>query len=235
MIICNSKNYIFVHIHKTGGTSVTRALAPTTCWNDIILGGTPYGQKNAEVWGDKWDLGKHSFAEEIKRLVEPTVWSEYFTFSFVRHPVDRAVSLYTSTRRVMERNWHWRWTRHFIPRHGGGIWQREIADVYLESESFSSFIRHPKFGTVHDTQPQVEFLSDAGSTTPIVDEIGKVEQFQEDFDTICSRIGVEASLPHVNASQEREVNVTEEDRRVLAEIYEDDFDVLGYAPDGSIQ
>ena len=44
MIICHSRKYVFIHIHKTGGTSVESALEPTLHWNDLLLGSTPFGE-----------------------------------------------------------------------------------------------------------------------------------------------------------------------------------------------
>jgi len=45
MILSNSKKYIFVHIPKCAGTSITRAIAPSCEWNDIILGSTEFGNE----------------------------------------------------------------------------------------------------------------------------------------------------------------------------------------------
>ena len=45
MIISNSHKFIFVHILKTAGTSICAALDPTLRWNDVILGGTGFGEK----------------------------------------------------------------------------------------------------------------------------------------------------------------------------------------------
>ena len=45
MIISNSHKFIFVHVMKTAGTSVSAALDPWLRWNDIAIGGTRFGEQ----------------------------------------------------------------------------------------------------------------------------------------------------------------------------------------------
>ena len=68
MIINHNKKYVFVHIHKTAGTSISI--------NMLKSGGIKY--KN-----------KHSFITELENE-----YKNYFKFSFVRNPWDRLVSWY---------------------------------------------------------------------------------------------------------------------------------------------
>ena len=70
-MICHERKFIFVHIPKTGGSSVLETLFP-------------------ELVG-KWGSYRSHFlpAEYPARL-----WQRYFTFCFLRNPWDRMVSLY---------------------------------------------------------------------------------------------------------------------------------------------
>lgn len=63
---------LFVHIKRTGGTSINRAF------------GLPH---------------HHWTAAELRRKVGPARWKECFTFSFVRNPWDRIASLFFYRRR----------------------------------------------------------------------------------------------------------------------------------------
>ena len=65
------QNYIFIHINKTGGTSIERAL------------GGKFQHKTAR--------------EKIAELGE-AVWQAKFTFAFVRNPWDKMVSQYPLSR-----------------------------------------------------------------------------------------------------------------------------------------
>lgn len=62
-------NWIFVHIQKTGGTSIRRAL------------GLPIGAGR-----------QHHTSTELRALYGDDAWQRAFTFAFVRNPWDRLVS-----------------------------------------------------------------------------------------------------------------------------------------------
>ena len=69
---------VFIHIPKTAGNSITRALSslPET--------GTALSPR----------ISKHAKAWEVKALLGKEIWNDYFTFSFVRNPWDLMVSSY---------------------------------------------------------------------------------------------------------------------------------------------
>ena len=101
MIISNSHRYVYVHLHKCAGTAVERALAPHLAWNDIILGSTPYGEKNQQLEKERFGLHKHSSAAECRNVIGRELWDAYFTFTTVRNPYSRAVSAFTYAERMM--------------------------------------------------------------------------------------------------------------------------------------
>lgn len=69
---------VFIHIPKTGGNSVTRALSSVP----------PRGD------GLSPQIGKHAKAEEVRFLLGPAEWDRCFSFAFVRNPWDLMVSCY---------------------------------------------------------------------------------------------------------------------------------------------
>ena len=166
MIISHSKKFIFVHIQKTAGTSITRHLDKYITYQDLLLGGTEFGEKLNKLYKERFNLHKHSYAQKIKEIMGEDVWNDYFSFSFVRNPYDRAVSLYN-------------WCRK-------GNFDFPICQEAINAKDFSQFIRGKCFKKLPN---QLEYLTDKKENI-IVNFIGRQESIQDDFDSICTRIDI---------------------------------------------
>ncbi len=97
MIISKSRNYVFVHIPKTGGTALTLALEDRAAADDIIIGDTPKAQrrkKRLNALTPKGRLWKHSTLADIDGILSSEELEEMFCVTLVRNPWDRAVSYY---------------------------------------------------------------------------------------------------------------------------------------------
>jgi hypothetical protein len=98
MLLSHEHQFIFVHVQKTGGTSIMRALRPFC---------------DAKALGDieRAGLPAHASANEIIAAFGRPLWDEYFTFAFERNPWDKCVSLYyyqlAKPHRYAKR-WRWR-------------------------------------------------------------------------------------------------------------------------------
>lgn len=239
MIISNSRKFIFVHIYKTAGEAITRALSPQLAWNDLELGGSRYGEKLAAVYRPRHGLWKHSRAEEIRTVIGAETWDAYYTFAVVRNPYDRAVSVYGYLGKRVARN-RWRaalarLTPSLSPREP---WSWGIMQAYLRSPSFSTFIRHPGFLQSRFAMPQFDFLADAERERVLVDKIVFLERLQEGFDEVCADLGLERiTLGRVNVSKPVDGKVERlpqrartvpdaDDRAHLRRLYARDFEVF---------
>lgn len=76
MLICHSRKFLFIHIQKTGGTTIRSLLRPIA--HDARNGG-----------------GKHNIAIMARREMGWNKYHKYYTFAFVRNPWDRLVSWYS--------------------------------------------------------------------------------------------------------------------------------------------
>jgi chondroitin 4-sulfotransferase 11 len=145
-------NVIFVHINKTGGSSVEAAL------------GLPF---------------QHRTALELHRELGERRWSSRFSFAFVRNPWSKVASHYAY--RVQTNQ-----TGLASRTPGFTEWVR-----LAYGQQDPRFYDQPKM-----FQPQIDWISDAHGAT-MVDFVGRFEQLEQDFATICVRIGRAAQLPHL--------------------------------------
>ncbi len=97
MIISRGRNYIFVHIPKTGGTSLAHALEARARKDDLMLGDTPKAVKRRKRLSGAASAGrlwKHATLADIEGVVTRQEIARMFTFALVRNPWDRMVSYY---------------------------------------------------------------------------------------------------------------------------------------------
>lgn len=216
MIISNSRRFIFIHVPKTAGTSVTRELSRLTTFRDIEVGGTQYGEKLQDMFAARFDLRKHSPGRKIKAKAGPEVWRGFFVFAFVRNPYARAFSA-----------WKFLCKWRDGPHHAE-VSQQSFEDFVL-SEAFSA-------GDVEIAKPQAWWLADVeGVLLEGIDFIGRVEDFDLDFEfvlsTITRRRAASRSLERANVSTTPEEWRDAMTPAAVASInatYAADFELFGY-------
>jgi hypothetical protein len=81
-MISLNNTFVFVHVNKTGGTSITEAFAD---YEDPLH--------------PDYD---HLCAKLTKRLIGADLWEEMYSFAFFRNPFDRMVSSYFYRRQILE-------------------------------------------------------------------------------------------------------------------------------------
>ena len=94
MIIFNSKKIIFFHIPKCAGTSITNLLDDALLWNDLVIGGTPYGEYLQDTWSSKFGIYKHTSPSELKSVIGQKAYKSYKKFVISRNPLTRFFSAY---------------------------------------------------------------------------------------------------------------------------------------------
>ncbi len=87
-MISHKYKFIFIHIPKTGGSSIRQSLSAIAPRQDRAALNR---------------FGAHITATDMKKRVRPEVWDTYFKFAFVRNPYDRLVSLWYYVRRIRPR------------------------------------------------------------------------------------------------------------------------------------
>lgn len=207
MEISYSHRFIFVHVPRAGGQSVSAALAPYSYVPPRLLARLPVvrdigrnriGPLRDRHWG-------HIKAKELRAAL-PEEFGDFYKFTFVRNVWEWHVSTYNY---VLQRTDH--------P-------DRELF------ESLRTFERYLDWRIdVRGAEQQREFvLSDDGEL--LVDFVGHNETLAEDFATVCERVGIDASLPHKNRSSHTDYTdyYTPATRELVAEAWKGDIEYFGF-------
>jgi hypothetical protein len=173
MIFPNPK-CVFVHIPKVAGQSVEHVF--------IERAGLTWDTRAPLLLRENDDpsLGPprlaHLTAREYVECGHMTAaeWEEAFTFSFVRNPWARMVSMY---------KWH-------------GLHRHISFKTFVCDKLRQKYFKEKFFFF----RPQWDYISDEAGNV-IVDFVGKLESINEDFPAVCQRLGWDpVPLPHKNKS-----------------------------------
>jgi Sulfotransferase family len=215
MLLSIRDRFLFVHIAKTGGTSVRAALEGRR-WRDPWYLPMFLCSRLSHLSGHRiaTKLPRHAKVIAAKELLPKDFFDSLFKFAFVRNPWDLQVSSFHHIRR--ER-------RHYLGGH----------------EDFAGFLRwklDPTRAYQYHVDTSIELQSDylidlRGNL--VVDFIGRYERLQADFATACLRIGIPApSLPHARAANDRSKDYrtyyTDETAELVARHFARDIEMLGY-------
>jgi hypothetical protein len=236
VIISNSLKFIYIHIHKAGGTSMEIGLGPHLKWNDLSLGGTVFGEKINEAYRERYQLNKHSSVCEVETICGNEILNEYYVFSTVRHPVNRIYSLYNFVAGIVLE-----WASHnrvsmnaikkdlekYISRYGPLAWPASRA--FIATDNFSSFIRHPDLlvETAFDTQASRLRTSDGR----IHGDVYKLEARQNWLPHLREKLGFSFDFPSANESRFKLASakdVNHEDLDFIWKRFEEDFKEFSY-------
>ncbi|MCL4863236.1 MAG: sulfotransferase family 2 domain-containing protein [Caldilineaceae bacterium] len=157
--------------------------------------------------------GGHWTAREKRAALGARAWAQKFSFAFVRNPWDRLVSQY-----------HWR-TRN--NRTGLRTNPLEFNDwvVAVFGEKDPRYHDEPKMFI-----PQLEWITDDDGRV-MVDFVGRFENLAQDFELICRRLGVVATLPHLNRTAHAPYShyYRAETVEIVRAWFRKDFNFFGYA------
>ncbi len=217
MLISHRFKFIFVHIAKTGGTSV-RAALDRYRWRDPYRIPQFVCSRISGLTGHRigCKIPRHARAVAAMEMLPREIFDAFFKFAFVRNPWDLQVSSY-----------------HHIGRERPHLLER--AGV----RDFESFLRWKIEGKrdyhyIVDTsiELQSDYLVDLHGNV-IVDFIGKYEGLEADFEEACRRIGIPAPpLPHKRRAADRthyRQYYTDDTARLVADHFRPDIELFGYA------
>lgn len=181
MIISRGRRYVFVHVPKTGGTSLALALEARAMKDDILIGDTPKARarrgrvKALKAAGRLW---KHATLADIGGLVTGAELAAWFTVTLVRNPWDRAVSYY-----------HWLRVQGFA----------HPAVGLAKSRDFKGFLVHPQTQAAFRLWPYGAYMRD-GTGVERARAFIRLEHFAADAAAFEAHLGFGLALPRINDS-----------------------------------
>ena len=182
MIISFGRRYIFVHIPKTGGTSLAHALEERAMANDILIGDTPKAKRRKsrlKTLNPAGRLWKHSTLADIDGIVDGAQLDKMTIFTLVRNPWDRLVSYY-----------QWLKLQDFA----------HPAVAAAKTKCFDDFLHDPVIEASMRAGSAASYMRDATGRTHAAHFI-RLEHFEQDFAPLSRHLGFDIVLPHLNKSE----------------------------------
>ncbi len=215
MILSNRYNFLYVHIAKTGGTSVRAALTALR-WRDPYYLAQWTCSRLSSLTGHRIasKLPRHSKIICAQEMLPQEFFKSLYKFAFVRNPWDLQVSSY-----------------HHL--------KRERPFLLEGHESFEDFTRWKLDPTrpyqYHlDTAitPMTDYLIDLRGNL-LTDYIARYERLHDDWAHICKHLNIPMrELPHKRQAVDRKKDYRSYYSSDLAELVGDyfkrDVELLGY-------
>ena len=215
MLLSPRHGFLFVHIAKTGGTSVRDALERVR-WSDpwywLMWPCHRLSHLTGHRLGTKFP--RHAKAIAAKEMLPKEFYDSLFKFAFVRNPWDLQVSSF-----------------HHI--------RRERPHYMQGRDDFESFLRWKldpgrpyQYHIDTSIERQSDYVIDLHGNL-IVDFVGRYEWLQDDFAEVCRRIGIACpALPHRRQATDRERDYrayySAETAELVAAHFQPDIERFGY-------
>lgn len=207
-MIIFSKKIIFIHVHKVAGKSISHSIE-----NNFI----PKMFQNNEYF--RWNYKKlflkekmitkneqistHSTALDYKKYLKED-YSDFYSFAFVRNPLDWQVSMY------------------FYMSKAKGHPQHNL----IKNMKFEQYI---EWRCENEVNFQSDYILDKNNQK-IISFLGKYENLNTDIKKIEKDTNLKLNLPHLNQVQHENYQnyYDTKTKNLIYEYFKKDFEVLNY-------
>lgn len=206
MVISHEHKFLFLAPVKVGTTSIRASLLQYSS-----IDRTKFYKDPSNFYYHKWHINAESAKKHFNDL--KLDWDSYFKFSFVRNPWDRAVSWYKYQTKLVN---------ECESGERESIYYKQYKK--LSKLSFNEWVENLKLENFY------EFFM-CNSNSICLDYIGRFENIQNDFDTICDKINIpKQKLLHKNKSKHKHYTeyYNEETRQIIANKFAKDIEFFNY-------
>ena len=210
MLLSTEKRFIFIHIPKSAGSSITYALTPYSLSPEKsqfrrLLSHLPVSENPEKAW-----LRAHDKASWLRLKLPPEIYNSYCKFAVVRNPFDYAVSYYFSVRKNPKSNRH----------------------ASANRQSFSEFLRSIGRKNNFTGITQSSWVTDRSGQI-IIDRVLRFEHFDNDVAELFADLGIDraTAIPYVNTTKHEPYRYyySDADRKFAERLFARDLELFGYS------
>jgi hypothetical protein len=215
MLFSKDKNFLFIHVPKTGGTSLTSILKQYSKLNPLLLRATGVylDDRGFERYPLTYNLlgpPRHITAIDAKNHYGDDFFASKFSFAFVRNPWDLVISEFFYIKRE---------TRHYLHKH--------VKNMNCIKEFL--YLKKQNWGKTRFGLSQMNFVADTNGEL-ILDFVGKFENYQKDSQYILDKIGLNIEIPHENITKKKHYveYYDTESKQLVGEMFASDIEQFKY-------
>jgi hypothetical protein len=215
-MISHKHNFIFVHLQKTGGTSIEAALLPYADDKQRVEDHQD-GVETFELSVEGTKLKKHSLVRDYMEVLEPEFFNCAFKFAAVRNPWERMISIYYFNKFYLR--------KATLSEDEAISIKEEPLDEGLFLQYLESAKRLRRF-----VSPWVDGKA-VGLKKHKMDFFLRNERLQADFDVVTAKIGIpQITLPRRNQSSHRQYAeyYTPALKQLVANRFADEIEMFGW-------
>jgi hypothetical protein len=210
------KQFLFIHVPKTGGNSIQNILRNYSEDKIVIRGEHQDGIERFEVRNDKYEVTKHSTLKHYQTILEPPVYQKLFKFATIRNPYEQMISWY------------------FSPHRGVREWVRQdFINLVKEVPTLREYI---SLSTIYSLNIIIEKLGLSIKLQPPkleqdIDFLMRFESLEQDFKKVCEMIAIPYETLPIRNQSERQHYTTyfdEELKDIVYQKFREEIEFGGY-------
>ena len=190
MLLSNRHQFLFVHIAKTGGSSVRSALG-ALCWRDPLQFPAFICHRLSHFTGHRIGVKfpRHAAVVAAKEMLSPAHFDSLFKFAFVRNPWDRILSCFLNKIKK---------DKHFQNKHfeDGVMKKFHRFNTFYAGMPFAEFLH--AVAEIPDEIADGHFASQytrlVMNENLVIAHLARFENYRAEVHRLLDKVGIESSI-----------------------------------------